>query len=129
MQQDLEWMTPHLRLIKANAGDLVLWDSRTLHRGCSNESGTAKSEKEEVKTAADTNKVVELAKLSLAICMTSKDRASADTLEKRNEAFMIGGTLNHWPHVYRELNGKVKRDVNFKPVEMTYDIKKLIGMN
>jgi hypothetical protein len=73
------------KLIEAQPGDLILWDSRTIHGGLigTRESGQA-----------------ELARLSMCVCMTPKSKASEETLQKRKEAFQSGVNTTHWPHEF-----------------------------
>jgi hypothetical protein len=77
------------RLLLAEAGDLILWDSRTVHggvvgRGCPPE-------------LEDGNNA-HLARLSINFCMTPMARATAEVLKFRKKAFLEGICLNHCPH-------------------------------
>jgi len=90
---DLGTQTPSVplntpgRLIIAEAGDLILWDSRTVHGGiagsghaCGDECGP------------------HLARLSVNFCMTPVAKATPEDLRFRKEAFHAGICLNHCPH-------------------------------
>lgn len=77
------------RLVKLEPGDLLLWDSRTIHGGV---VGPGYSEEHPPVTPCD------FARLSLTICMTPKKWASDKMLIKRRNWFEKGYPLNHWPH-------------------------------
>jgi len=61
--------------VKANAGDMILWDSRTVHGG---RVGNGECSKE---VANGKGSDVTLARLSLTVCMISKDRVSKNVLK------------------------------------------------
>ena len=73
-------------LVLARAGDLILWDSRTAHGA------------HVAVTGASASGHGELARLSLAVCMSPAARASAEVLAERTEGFAEGATFTHWPH-------------------------------
>ena len=72
----------------ASAGDLILWDSRTVHGG---KVGAGPAGSGGAETA-------ELARLSVTVCMTPRAWASDQVLEIRRNAFASGQVLTHWPH-------------------------------
>jgi len=74
------------KLLLAKAGDLILWDSRTIHGGL---LGVGKD------PATDT--VLQLARMSMTVCMVPKERATSDVLEARREGFIKGYGFTHWP--------------------------------
>ena len=61
-------------LVKASAGDMILWDSRTVHGGI---VGTGP------KLGASKGGAPTLARLTLTVCMTKRDRSSKVTLKLR----------------------------------------------
>uniref|UniRef100_A0A7S2IG43 Phytanoyl-CoA dioxygenase n=1 Tax=Helicotheca tamesis TaxID=374047 RepID=A0A7S2IG43_9STRA len=75
-------------LVLAQAGDLILWDSRTVHGGV---VGTGEIRKEDKHKA-------QLARLSIPVCMTPRSWASKEVLQQRKEAFETGACMTHWPH-------------------------------
>lgn len=75
-------------LLKAMAGDLILWDSRLLHGG---RVGLGNS------VAADAA-APELARISVPVCMTPRAFASASVQQRRRKRFQTGNTYTHWPH-------------------------------
>ena len=75
-------------LLQAAAGDLILWDSRTVHGGRVG-TGAGKPTGEEP---------TELARLSLAVCMTPRKRADESSQRVRREGFEKGYTFTHCPH-------------------------------
>jgi len=99
-------------LVLAKAGDLLLWDSRTVH--CNTPSPVALAEAagqqdEEQATASPEQPAeahgteVEWALLRQVgyVCMTPKAWASEDTLEQRGKAYIEGTSTNHWPHLFQ----------------------------
>lgn len=82
----------------AEPGDLILWDSRTIHGG---KVGTG-----------DCSHLGEgdLARLSFTVCMTPKSWADKDVLSKRRNAFMTAQALTHWPHEYHSHGGRPIKD-------------------
>eukprot|EP00933_Yihiella_yeosuensis_P021583 TRINITY_DN17055_c2_g1_i2.p1 TRINITY_DN17055_c2_g1~~TRINITY_DN17055_c2_g1_i2.p1 ORF type:complete len:391 (-),score=53.77 TRINITY_DN17055_c2_g1_i2:199-1239(-) len=98
-------------LIEAEPGDLILWDSRALHGGYVGD-GLKKIEPPDAQSQ-------ELARLSLPVCMTPKEWASEEILEKRRYAVQRGITLTHWPHGY-EQHGF--RDSDGLLLVMTHDV-------
>lgn len=85
------------RLVVAEAGDLVLWDARTVHGGMVG-PGTDK-------TAADATP--ELARLTQTVSMVPRARASEKCLRVRREGFAKGVTFNHSPHEAGSSSGTV----------------------
>eukprot|EP00434_Breviolum_minutum_P011034 symbB.v1.2.009735.t1/scaffold625.1/size179458/12 len=71
-------------LLLAEPGDLILWDSRTIHGG---HVGTG---------AAEAND--ELARMSVTVCMVPRSRATTEVLEARRQGFLMGKIFNHAPH-------------------------------
>jgi len=73
-------------LVRAEPGDLILWDSRVVHGG---KVGPGRKTKTEDET---------LARLSCTVCMTARSRASEKVLKLRKVAFSKGQAMNHTPH-------------------------------
>ena len=107
-----------IRLVTASAGDLILWDSRTIH-----DNTPAISEAAEEKSRPD-----ELLRIVSYICMTPSIFASNKVLEQRNEAYRRNITTSHWPHHAPDLsNGCNQSSLDTVKVAPTDEIKKLIG--
>ena len=68
------------------SGDMILWDSRTIH--CSTPA------LEFPTTSAD-----ELLRIAAYVCMTPRELANDDVLRNRMEAYMRNMSLHHWPHI------------------------------
>eukprot|EP00051_Salpingoeca_urceolata_P012261 m.152094 g.152094 ORF g.152094 m.152094 type:complete len:256 (-) comp17430_c0_seq5:151-918(-) len=76
------------RLLLAEPGDMILWDSRLVHGG---HVGTG---------VAEDKGSPSLARLALTVCMTPREKASEEVLELRRRAVREGLTLTHWPHEF-----------------------------
>jgi len=112
-------------LIKASPGDLILWDSRTIHGGkvgTGNQSVIQRGisvfmedEKENVTVNArnvDSNddavnvehkeatppSIAPLVRLSVCVTMSPRAKATAQILKERKEGFDSGIAFNHCPH-------------------------------
>lgn len=98
------------RLICAKAGDLILWDSRTVH--CNTPALTAltswradncTSPAEHQHSSSFTNETMlekpwTLIRQVAYVCMTPRRMASAEVLKKRQDGFVNNVSCNHWPH-------------------------------
>jgi hypothetical protein len=96
-------------LISAKAGDLIVWDSRTVH--CNTPATTA-SRGPEAQEAASNNPdkdpatpqepvpsaVPELLRLAAYVCMLPRDHASAAVIAQRKQAFVHRIPSSHWPN-------------------------------
>eukprot|EP00449_Zooxanthella_nutricula_P054523 CAMPEP_0198563690 /NCGR_PEP_ID=MMETSP1462-20131121/99142_1 /TAXON_ID=1333877 /ORGANISM="Brandtodinium nutriculum, Strain RCC3387" /LENGTH=127 /DNA_ID=CAMNT_0044294641 /DNA_START=13 /DNA_END=396 /DNA_ORIENTATION=- len=80
------------RLVCAEAGDLILWDSRCVH--C-NTPGVLE---EEDKVSSD-----ELLRLASYVCMTPAAWACEETLALRRQAFVRNMVATHIPHEMHDL--------------------------
>jgi len=70
-------------LLLAEAGDLILWDSRTVHGGW---------------VGAGSGEITDLARLSCAVAMSPRVLASDEVRQKRREGQARGDAFNHCPH-------------------------------
>jgi hypothetical protein len=106
---------PFARLLKARAGDLILWDSRTVH-GAWVGNGPQYSAEENAS----------LARLAIPVCMTPKAFASASVLNKRRQGWASGAVYTHWPHEARctQIGSK-----SFVPVKLSEQAKHLIPLS
>jgi len=93
------------KLLMAQAGDLILWDSRTIHSGF---VGPAKGLGEQDPPR--------LARLTQTVCMIPRSRATPRILEKRRIGFEQGHGFTHWPN---ESNITGYSGNDYKPVELT----------
>mmetsp|Transcript_34546 Transcript_34546/g.99133 ORF Transcript_34546/g.99133 Transcript_34546/m.99133 type:complete len:892 (+) Transcript_34546:131-2806(+) len=75
------------RLVCAKAGDLLLWDSRTVH--CNT---LPLKEDDSVLKGED------LVRAVCYVCMTPAAWCSQQVVSKRRDAFGLGVTTSHWPH-------------------------------
>jgi len=73
------------RLVQCQAGDLVLWDSRTLH--CNQPA-----------TEPPTAPADRLLRAVLYVCLTPKRWASAEDRQVREQGYEMHVTTSHWPH-------------------------------
>ena len=86
-------------LLQAGAGDLILWDSRTVHGGL---VGSGHPPPHQAGP-------VELARLSVTVAMTPRCLASAEVQRLRREGFAAGESFNHCPHEAGSSPGTIKR--------------------
>lgn len=93
------------RLVLAAAGDLILWDSRTMHGG---KVGTGAGD--------DGGEGAQLARLTIPICMTPRSMASDQVSRDRLAMFAEGKTTNHWPHEPRVQN---QVSLGYVPIELS----------
>jgi len=78
------------RLVTARAGDLVLWDSRTVH--C-NEPGPPS--RVQAASGDDVLRAVSY------VCMTPVSKAPYAVISRRQEAFESNVSSTHWPHDFQ----------------------------
>lgn len=83
------------RLVCCEAGDLIIWDSRTVH--C-NTPG-----KDTEKHLQDPH---QLLRACAYVCMTPLSWATSDTLSARRTAFIHNESTTHWPHNFVYVGGK-----------------------
>eukprot|EP00756_Hemistasia_phaeocysticola_P066997 Hpha_TRINITY_DN9640_c0_g1::TRINITY_DN9640_c0_g1_i1::g.184265::m.184265 len=74
-------------LVQMKAGDLALWDSRTIHCNFPG-TGPAKNPKELIRAVG-------------YVCMAPKKQADKETLEDRKDAFAQRQSTTHWPQECR----------------------------
>jgi hypothetical protein len=72
----------------AQAGDMVLWDSRVIH--CNAPPTTAHPLPKD-------GSILPPRRLVAYVCMTPMSRLTPDLIGKRQEAFRHGHTSSHWP--------------------------------
>lgn len=103
--------------IKAKAGSLVLWDSRTIHQGMEPLRGR---EKQNIRCVP-------------YICMTPASFASPNQLKKRIKYFKDKRTCNHWPHKIKPFSrlprtyGNAMPKIAYDDVQETILMRKLVG--
>ena len=93
------------KLLLAQAGDLILWDSRTIHSGF---VGTGKG--------VEAQNPPRLARLTQTVCMVPRSRATPRILKQRRVGFEKGHGFTHWPNE-AVITGAAGSD--YKPVELT----------
>lgn len=93
---------PAAILLMAKAGDLILWDSRTVHGGrVGTGTGTIFNSPNHLSRSPPFKKPdqpLSLARLAVTVCMTPKILASSGILKAREKGFKKGCTFTHWPH-------------------------------
>ena len=90
-------------LIEAEAGDLILWDSRTIHGG---RVGTGSFDEDETVTSR-----------------VRVSRASSECLALRRQSFLKGACFNHSPHEAGTSTGTIKApaDPTYVPIELSQE--------
>jgi endonuclease/exonuclease/phosphatase family metal-dependent hydrolase/ectoine hydroxylase-related dioxygenase (phytanoyl-CoA dioxygenase family) len=94
------------RLVTARAGDLLLWDSRTVH--CNTPATAARPQaplmpappSEPSSASASAGPSLKPLRTVCYVCMTPASKASRKTLEQRALAFEYGVGSTHWPHEF-----------------------------
>jgi hypothetical protein len=96
------YATMHRKLVCCEPGDLILWDSRTIH--CNTPA-------HEPLQDHDPN---ELLRAVGYVCMTPRSMATPEVLAMRKEAYNYEVTTSHWPHVYHpgQANDNPTNDYN-----------------
>ena len=100
-------------LIICDAGDLILWDSRTVHGG---------------KVGTGFSSPARPARLSVTVAMTKRERASKHVLNARRRAFIEGFNHNHTPHEAGDSAGTVRGmvDPSYVPIALTAAQRRLL---
>lgn len=107
-------------LVCAEAGDLVLWDSRTIHCNTPGLRPAADAPAGKV-PAAD-----ELLRLVGYVCMTPAKWCPVDVLAKRAEAAQEFCSTTHWPHAFVPRPAPPWMDWRRSPAEYSWDQARLI---
>ncbi|KAI0973186.1 hypothetical protein F4678DRAFT_40720 [Xylaria arbuscula] len=105
--EDLEWFKERgCREIKIEMepGDLVLWDSRTIHH-------VAKIETEQIRSV-------------IYVCMTPSSLAKPEDLQYKKELFERFEATTHWPHCNIWGQGKAMIDGKIDPLERDEPLEK-----
>lgn len=105
-------------LLKAKAGDLILWDSRTLHGGRVGTTGAS---------GGGVDGAMELARIAVPVCMTPRALASKAVQRSRHQGYRQGNTFNHWPHEARKTNSGAG-DTDYSPVSLSERVGELIPL-
>jgi len=120
-------------LICCQAGDLILWDSRTVH--CNTPGTEAPILPEEDTTVEPgisdgdfaSSSSIPLLRLACYVCMTPRKMASQEVLARRQEAYEQSFGTNHWPHEFHSrvapLPGQPRRD----PQQAPREVRCLVG--
>ena len=82
-------------LLRADPGDLILWDSRTIH--C---NGPAIHPPESAPSSAHVPKADELLRLVGYVCCTPASWCTTQVQQKRAQAAIEKTTSTHWPHAF-----------------------------
>jgi hypothetical protein len=85
-------------LVSCRAGDLILWDSRTIH--CNSPAITDPV----IPPSLPPNQSDALLRMVCYVCMTPTARASETILRHRVDLFECGIGTNHWPHLFNGMN-------------------------
>lgn len=83
------------RLVCCEAGDLIIWDSRTVH--CNAPGKDSDKHKQDPSS---------LLRVCAYVCMTPLAWASPETLQQRRIAFVHNESTTHWPHIFTSSGGK-----------------------
>eukprot|EP01126_Amoeba_proteus_P002068 TRINITY_DN10652_c0_g1_i1.p1 TRINITY_DN10652_c0_g1~~TRINITY_DN10652_c0_g1_i1.p1 ORF type:complete len:289 (-),score=31.12 TRINITY_DN10652_c0_g1_i1:121-987(-) len=103
----------------AEAGDFVVWDSRTIH--C-NAPAT------EPRPLPDTSAILPPRRLVTYVCMTPRSRAKYSTIAARITAYKEGSTTSHWPEDCFTPSARKNLRSDYIPPVLTPEQRKLIPM-
>ena len=115
-------------LLLAEPGDLILWDSRTVHGGrvgtgsrtfgdgysSGSDNGFVSSDAKDcasddaTTTAATTTTMPPLVRLSCTVAMTPRSKATGAVLQLRKNGFDAGVSFNHCPHEAGTSTGTIR---------------------
>lgn len=117
---DDDYLQKRAALLHACPGDLILWDSRTVHGGF---VGSGQGE-----GSGDGQRPAELARLAVTVAMTPRAWAGEHVLQRRLEGFRKGENFNHVPHEAGTSNGTVRAPVRrgFRPPELSEEQRALL---
>jgi len=101
------------RLVGAQAGDLVLWDSRTIH------CNTLPLKTDPLQRGE------ELVRAVAYICMTPGAWCTEETLQKRKQAVEKLTTTTHWPHEYHHMD--TPKESKMRAVTLTTAQRELVA--
>lgn len=100
------------------AGDMVLWDSRTIH--CNTHATRARP-------LPTDGSILPPRRLVAYVCMTPASRLTPRLVKERQQAFLQGDTTSHWPEDCR-VAGRKNWATNYKPPNLPPAALKLIPM-
>lgn len=89
------------RLVTCRAGDLVLWDSRTVH------CNTPAFVNERSLPASPEAVQRDFLRTVVYVCMTPASKASPEVIAHRRLAFAARQGTNHWPHEFNSTDGEL----------------------
>lgn len=111
------------RLVHARAGDLILWDSRTVH--CNTPALTALHNR--ASESADDASARELIRQAGYVCMTPARFATQEVLRKRQDAFVNNISTSHWPHRFVAAGCALPDTPRNDPASISQEQRALIG--
>lgn len=112
-------------LVCAEPGDLLLWDSRTVH--C-NTPALAADEDESPASAASLEER-ELLRLAAYVCMTPGILATPEVAKARQGLFQRNCTTTHWPHELAVSGGSLPNQPDRDPTAISQQQRDLIGFD
>lgn len=126
---DDEILKDGAKLICAQAGDLILWDSRTVH--CNTPALTALLGADATNLNGDriasSDQPWRLIRQVGYVCMTPAKMASVEILEKRKDAFVNNISTSHWPHKFVRGGFALPDAVANDPTKIPREQRALIG--
>lgn len=113
-------------LVCAEAGDLIVWDSRTVH--CNTPAlADFDSPRNKVSSVSSTFKHWDLIRMAAYICMTPSSWSNEEVLKNRWEAYINNVSTTHWPHIYSGENKGPHDMPQNNPATITARQRRLIG--
>lgn len=112
---ELSVIAKNARLVKGKAGDLILWDSRTIHEdsvGVGLPWGSKPTEDEELI----------MARLGIPVCMMPREGILEEILEERKSAYLQRRTMDHWANELNIYIGGDSHGVNISQEPPFYEL-------
>jgi len=104
------------QLLLADPGDLILWDSRTIHGGVVGSGVVPDDHRHSTGEPCG-----DLARLAVTVAMTPRARASALVQQARVDGFQAGRCFNHSPHEAGTSSGTLtsKPPRGYSPIQLS----------
>eukprot|EP00656_Telonema_subtile_P008249 TRINITY_DN13861_c0_g1_i2.p2 TRINITY_DN13861_c0_g1~~TRINITY_DN13861_c0_g1_i2.p2 ORF type:complete len:193 (-),score=36.38 TRINITY_DN13861_c0_g1_i2:113-691(-) len=114
------------RFVCAAAGDMILWDSRTVHCNTPAPAALAGALGASAEDASPDGGWQLIRQVGY-VCMTPKSLASTEVLEARREGFVNNVSCSHWPHRFVAAGHALMDTPEKDPLAIGVEQRRLIG--